>query len=42
VLALRRNGDLIVPHGNTVFELFDQLTLVGSHEDVDAASMIFR
>lgn len=41
VLALRRNGDLILPHGNTVFELFDQLTLVGSQDDVEAASMIF-
>lgn len=42
VIALRRNGELIVPHGNTQFELFDHVTLVGSQEDVDEASMIFE
>lgn len=41
VLALRRNGELIVPHGNTQFELYDHVTLVGSQEDVDEATMIF-
>ena len=41
VLAVRRNGDLIVPHGNTQLELFDHLTLVGSIEDVQDASLLF-
>jgi Trk K+ transport system NAD-binding subunit len=42
VLAVRRNGDLIVPHGNTQLELYDQLTLVGSIEDVLDASTLFH
>jgi Kef-type K+ transport system membrane component KefB/Trk K+ transport system NAD-binding subunit len=35
VLALRRHGDLVVPHGNTRLEFLDRLTLVGSLEWVD-------
>ena len=31
IVALRRNGELLVPHGNTRLELGDRLTLVGSH-----------
>lgn len=42
VLALRREGDLIVPHGNTEIMLHDHLTLVGNQEDVEVASMIFK
>jgi Kef-type K+ transport system membrane component KefB len=41
VLALRRNGDLIVPDGTTRLDLYDHLTLVGSLEDVDEASYLF-
>jgi Kef-type K+ transport system membrane component KefB/Trk K+ transport system NAD-binding subunit len=41
VVALRRNGDLIVPNGNTQLELFDHLTLAGPAEDVESACSIF-
>lgn len=32
VLAIRRAGELLVPHGNTQIELGDRITLVGSQE----------
>ncbi|MFC2016014.1 monovalent cation:proton antiporter family protein, partial [Chloroflexota bacterium] len=34
VILVRRNGDVIYPRGNTVLQLGDQLTLVGSLEAV--------
>jgi CPA2 family monovalent cation:H+ antiporter-2 len=34
ILALRRNGELLVPHGNTRLEPGDELTLVGSLDAV--------
>ncbi len=34
VLAIGRNGDLIVPHGNTRLELGDRVTLFGNLEEV--------
>lgn len=37
VLALRRNGELIVPRGNTQLEIGDHLTLMGSLEAVEEA-----
>jgi Kef-type K+ transport system membrane component KefB/Trk K+ transport system NAD-binding subunit len=36
VLAVHRQGELLVPHGNTILELGDQLTLVGSVEAIDS------
>ena len=41
VLAIHREGDLQVPHGNTKLEHGDQLTLVGSMEAVALARQMF-
>ena len=35
ILALRRNGELIVPHGDTEFLIGDYLTIAGSLEFFD-------
>lgn len=35
--AVRRNGDLIIPHGNTQLAYGDHVTLIGSIEDTQAA-----
>ncbi len=40
-LAIRRDGDLLVPHGNTRLCLDDRLTLVGSIEDIELAKQRF-
>ncbi len=40
-LALRRDGELLVPHGNTRLNRYDRLTLVGSVEDIDMAQEMF-
>ncbi|MCB0228277.1 MAG: cation:proton antiporter, partial [Anaerolineae bacterium] len=32
VMSIRRHGELIVPHGNTVLEFGDRLTILGSNE----------
>lgn len=40
-LAIRRDGELLVPHGNTRLCLEDRLTLVGSVEDIEAAKRRF-
>lgn len=37
VLAVGRNGDLIVPHGNTRLEVGDHLTLFGDFADLQGA-----
>jgi Kef-type K+ transport system membrane component KefB/Trk K+ transport system NAD-binding subunit len=34
IVALRRSGELLVPHGNTRLELGDRLTLVGSPDSI--------
>ncbi len=41
VLALRRNGELLVPHGNTRIELGDHLTLVSSNEWIAIGQALF-
>ena len=41
VLAIRRNGELLVPHGNTQLDYGDRLTLVGSLADVATAQQMF-
>jgi Trk K+ transport system NAD-binding subunit len=41
VLALRRNGDLLVPHGDTQIACDDRLTLVGSLEWVETTRQMF-
>lgn len=40
-LAIRREGELLVPHGNTRLCRNDRLTLVGSLEDIEAAKERF-
>jgi Trk K+ transport system NAD-binding subunit len=37
VLAVRRDGEMLVPHANTRLDRDDHLTLVGSREDVREA-----
>ncbi|HSF79833.1 MAG TPA: cation:proton antiporter [Anaerolineales bacterium] len=41
VLALRRNGELIIPRGNTQLECGDHLTLAGTNDSVDTARQMF-
>jgi Kef-type K+ transport system membrane component KefB/Trk K+ transport system NAD-binding subunit len=41
VLALRRNGELMIPHGNTRLDCGDHLTLVGSLEAIETARHLF-
>jgi Kef-type K+ transport system membrane component KefB/Trk K+ transport system NAD-binding subunit len=40
-VAIRRDGELLVPHGNTRLCRNDRLTLVGSTEDIELAKQIF-
>ncbi|HUK40161.1 MAG TPA: cation:proton antiporter [Candidatus Acidoferrales bacterium] len=40
-LAIRRDGELLVPHGNTRLCRNDRLTLVGSVEDIEQAKQRF-
>jgi Kef-type K+ transport system membrane component KefB len=40
-LAIRRDGELLVPHGNTTLCQNDRLTLVGSIEDIEVAKQRF-
>jgi Kef-type K+ transport system membrane component KefB len=42
VLALRRDGDLLVPHGNTQVQPGDHLTLVGSLGCIEEARDVFN
>jgi Trk K+ transport system NAD-binding subunit len=35
IVALRRDGELLIPHGNTRLEMGDRLTLVGSPDSLD-------
>jgi Kef-type K+ transport system membrane component KefB/Trk K+ transport system NAD-binding subunit len=42
VLALRRDGELMVPHGNTQISQGDHLTLVGLEEHVEVARQMLE
>jgi CPA2 family monovalent cation:H+ antiporter-2 len=42
ILALRRNGELIVPHGDTEFFLGDYLTIAGSLEFFDETKKLLE
>ena len=42
VVAVYRQGELIVPHGNTRIEAGDRLTLMGSAEHIETARPIFE
>ncbi len=41
ILAVRRNDDLLVPHGNTTLEINDHLTLVSSQDWIEAGRHMF-
>jgi Kef-type K+ transport system membrane component KefB len=41
VLALRRDGELLIPHGNTRLDCGDHLTLVGSLDAIETARHMF-
>lgn len=41
VVAVRRDGELLVPHGNTIIKKGDYLTLVSSLEWVDVGRQVF-
>ncbi|MFN2198541.1 MAG: monovalent cation:proton antiporter family protein [Anaerolineales bacterium] len=41
VLTVRRNGELLVPHGNTALSFGDQITLAGSEDFVDHTHRVF-
>jgi Trk K+ transport system NAD-binding subunit len=41
VVALRRNGELIIPNGDTNLECGDHLTLMGSLQHLQDAREIF-
>lgn len=41
VVALRRDGELLIPHGDTLLECGDHLTLIGSLEAIDTARHFF-
>ncbi|HEY61644.1 MAG TPA: hypothetical protein G4N95_03250 [Anaerolineae bacterium] len=42
IMAIRREGELMVPHGNTRLHLGDQLTLVGNETCADNARRLLR
>ena len=42
VVSLRRNGDLLVPHGNTQLSRGDELTIVGSLDCINTARQLFQ
>lgn len=42
VLTVRRNGELLVPHGNTALSHGDEVTLAGSEDFVDQTQQVFN
>lgn len=42
ISTIRRDGKLFVPHGNTRLEVGDQITFIGSSEDVHNAVTVFE
>ncbi len=40
MMAVRRNGELLIPHGNTLIECGDHITLAGSDEHVEDARQV--
>jgi Trk K+ transport system NAD-binding subunit len=41
ILAIRRQGELLIPHGTTELEFGDQLSVVGSPGSITEAENIF-
>jgi trk system potassium uptake protein TrkA len=42
ILTVRRDGELLIPHGNTRLNWGDQITLVGSVDFMDTAQQVFH
>lgn len=42
VLTIRRNGDVLIPHGSTRMEMDDQISILGSIDSLDDAQALFR
>ena len=42
LLSLQRDGTLMIPHGNTVLQMYDRLGLIGSPDSVDEAATMMR
>jgi Kef-type K+ transport system membrane component KefB/Trk K+ transport system NAD-binding subunit len=42
VMGIRREGEVIVPHGDTVFRLGDIIMLLGNHDDVKQAKSLLK
>lgn len=42
ISTIRRDGKLFVPHGNTVLGVGDQITFIGSSEDVQVVATLFE
>jgi Trk K+ transport system NAD-binding subunit len=42
ILAIRRNRQLLIPRGNTSFELGDRVSLLGGHDSLSKAEELFE
>ena len=42
VLAIRRNEQLLIPHGNTAFEIGDRVSILGGHDSIMQAEKLFE
>jgi Trk K+ transport system NAD-binding subunit len=42
LLSLQRDGTLMIPHGNTVLQMYDSLGLIGSPDSVNEAAVMMR
>lgn len=42
VLTIRRNGDVLIPHGSTRMEMDDQISILGSLASLDDTQALFR
>ncbi|MEJ2757908.1 MAG: TrkA C-terminal domain-containing protein [Anaerolineales bacterium] len=42
VLAIRRNQQLLIPRGNTSFEIGDRVSILGGHESLTEARLLFE
>jgi len=42
VLAIRRGQRLLIPHGDTAFEIGDRVSMIGDHDSLAAAREIFE
>jgi CPA2 family monovalent cation:H+ antiporter-2 len=42
ILAIRRNQQLLIPRGNTSFEIGDRVSILGGHDSLSAARELFE